>query len=58
MKDLICDLSDDEEVAALLNLLKRKYKNEIRLIVNNAGVRANFTGFSGMERDNLDKILR
>ncbi|AHY78775.1 AQG_2a_G0039320.mRNA.1.CDS.1 [Saccharomyces cerevisiae] len=58
VKDLICDLSDDEEVAALLNLLKRKYKNEIRLIVNNAGVRANFTGFSGMERDNLDKIFK
>ena len=58
VKDLICDLSDDEEVTALLNLLKRKYKSEIRLIVNNAGVRANFTGFNRIKRENLDKVFK
>ena len=58
VKDLICDLSDEEEVISLLDILKRKYKDEIRLIVNNAGVRANFTDFDHMKRDNLDKVFK
>lgn len=58
VKDLICDLSDEHEVTSLMHILKRKYKKEIQLIVNNAGVRAKFTDFNCMERDNLDKLFK
>ncbi|CAI4047392.1 hypothetical protein N7582_004085 [Saccharomyces uvarum] len=57
VKDLICDLSDEREVTSLLHILKRKYKDEIRLIVNNAGVRAKFADFDRMERDDLVKLF-
>lgn len=53
-----CDLSNPLEVEKIIGDIKSRYKNQICLIINNAGMRSSYSEFNHIRYSELEKVMQ
>lgn len=57
LTDYICDLRDTQKLTLILNDIKANHGGEIRLLINNAGVRSEYEGFKNLKSQDVHNVF-